>query len=259
MTGESHVSATEQSTTDAKVTGSADPDGEFQRCVLDITHPNCWTLAVTERVDAGLLGHGVYGVDGQSVGRFTAYANSADRLDELVDAARASPLTDSVWRLPGRGESRGWHGGTVDAVAPGNATSGLVVSYESDHSISDPLQSRGFIPDAPVRIRDGCERWTVLAAGSRESVTARLDEVRERADADIDVVRVTRPEAAPTALLPEKTLTERQREAFEFAHDRGYYEWPRDVSGQELAAEWGVSKATFLEHLRKAEAKLLGA
>jgi predicted DNA binding protein len=85
-----------------------------------------------------------------------------------------------------------------------------------------------------------------------------LDAVRAEADADIEVVRITLPEAAPTALLPEDALSERQREAFELARDRGYYEWPRNVSGTELAAEWNVTKATFLEHLRKAEGKLLG-
>ena len=238
---------------------AADADGAFQRFVLDISHPNCWTLAVTEQVDAGLLGHGVYDVGGQSVGRFTAYAESNARLDGLVAAAEASPLTDSVRTLPGRRTGQEWQGTTVDAVAPGNATQGLLVRYRSVNSICDPLQSRGFIPDAPVRIRDGREEWTVLTEGSRDSVTRRLDEIREVADADIRLVRITTPEAAPTALLPENSLSERQREAFELAHDRGYYEWPRNVSGTELAAESGVSKATFLEHLRKAEAKLLGS
>lgn len=255
MTTEPHGSASRRSTTTQTGSRSADPRPDLQRCVLDITHPDCWTLDVTEQVDAGLLGHGVYDVDGQSVGRFTAYANSTTLLDDLVAAADGSPLTHSVRTLPGRRDGREWH---EASIVPGNVTQGLLVRYQSSHSISDPLQSRGFVPDAPVRISDGCEEWTVLAEGSRESVAARLDEIRENADAEIEVVRITTPEAAPTALFPEDTLSERQREAFEFAHDSGYYEWPRNVTGQELAAEWGVSKATFLEHLRKAEAKLLG-
>jgi len=213
---------------------------------------------VTQVVDAGLLGHGVYEVNGQSVGRFTAFADTVDSLDDLVAAIRASPLTDSVRTLPGRQQNREWQGTAADVVAPGNVTRGLLVRYHSTNSISGPLQSRGFIPDSPVRIREGREEWTVLAEGTRESVSERLDAVRAEADADIEVVRITPPESAPTALLPEDALSERQREAFELARDRGYYEWPRNVSGTELAAEWDVSKATFLEHLRKAEAKLLG-
>lgn len=257
MTSESPISGGDDS--HSASASSADADGTFQRFVLDITHPDCWTLAVTEQVDAGLLGHGVYDIGGQSVGRFTAYADSNALLGELVATTEASPLTDSIRTLPSRRTGREWQASTVDAAAPGNATRGLLVRYRSVNSISEPLQSRGFVPDAPVRIRDGREKWTVLAEGSRDSVSKRLDEVREAADAEIRLVRITTPEAAPTALLPEDTLSERQREAFELAHDRGYYEWPRNVSGTELAAETGVSKATFLEHLRKAEAKLLGS
>lgn len=257
MTSDSRTSGERHS---AELTsGQSGSEGAFQRFVLDISHPDCWTLAVTEQVDAGLLGHGVYDVGGQSIGRFTAYAGSTALLDELVAATEESPLTGSVRTLPGRRTGREWQGSTVDAVAPANATRGMLVRYRSVNSISEPLQSRGFIPDAPVRIRDGREEWTVLAEGSRDSITSRLDEVREAAHAEIRLVRVTTPEAAPTSMLPEDTLSERQREAFELAHDRGYYEWPRNVSGTELAAETGVSKATFLEHLRKAEAKLLGS
>ncbi|WP_254536277.1 helix-turn-helix domain-containing protein [Halomarina litorea] len=56
---------------------------------------------------------------------------------------------------------------------------------------------------------------------------------------------------------PSSTLTERQREVVEHAFDRGYFEWPRRANCDELAEDLGVSRATFLEHLRKAEAKLL--
>lgn len=52
-------------------------------------------------------------------------------------------------------------------------------------------------------------------------------------------------------------LTERQHVVFEAARQHGYYEWPREITADALAAEIGISKATVLEHLRKAEAKLL--
>lgn len=243
---------------DEPVADEADATEAFQRFVLDIWHPDCWTLEVTRQIDAGLLGHGVYEANGQAVGRFTAFADTVGALDDLVAAIRASLLTDRVRTLPGRQHNHEWEGTAADVVVPGNVTRGLLVHYRPAHSISGSLQSRGFIPDAPVRIRDGREEWTVLAEGTRESVSERLEAVRAEAGADIEVVRITSPESAPTALLPEDTLSERQREAFELARDRGYYEWPRSVSGTELAAEWDVSKATFLEHLRKAEAKLLG-
>ncbi|SEM06288.1 HTH DNA binding domain-containing protein [Haloferax larsenii] len=53
-------------------------------------------------------------------------------------------------------------------------------------------------------------------------------------------------------------LSDRQREVFELARERGYYAIPREVSGSDLADELGISKTTLHEHLRKVEAKLLG-
>lgn len=52
-------------------------------------------------------------------------------------------------------------------------------------------------------------------------------------------------------------LTERQHEVIEYALNEGYFEWPRDITSEELAAELDISRATLLEHLRKAESKLL--
>lgn len=55
----------------------------------------------------------------------------------------------------------------------------------------------------------------------------------------------------------EETLTDRQQEALTAAHEAGYYEWPRDISGEELAEELDVSAPTFHQHLRSAEQKLI--
>ena len=52
-------------------------------------------------------------------------------------------------------------------------------------------------------------------------------------------------------------LTPRQHEALLLAYMNGFYEWPRETTGEELAAEMGVSPPTFHEHLRSAERKLL--
>lgn len=222
------------------------------RLTLDVWHPDCWTLEVTESAPAGLLGHGVYDTDGVALGRFTAYADTAADVDALVEAIEASRLTERVTEFP-----HSW--GALDAgPVPGNATRGLLVEYESAHSISPPLVSRGFIPDEPVRIRDGREVWTVVTKASREAAQDRLAAVRAEMGAEVELVQITTPETEPVTLLRTDDLSERQREVFELARDRGYYEWPREVSAGDLACELDLSKATLLEHLRKAESKLLG-
>ena len=52
-------------------------------------------------------------------------------------------------------------------------------------------------------------------------------------------------------------LTNKQRFAVELAIEKGYYEYPRKISVQELAKISKSPRSTFQEHLRKAESKLM--
>ncbi|QPV64577.1 PAS domain S-box protein [Halosimplex litoreum] len=54
-------------------------------------------------------------------------------------------------------------------------------------------------------------------------------------------------------------LTDRQRTAVETAYYAGFFEWPRESTGEEVAESLGVSAPTFHKHLRVAERKLLAA
>jgi predicted DNA binding protein len=51
-------------------------------------------------------------------------------------------------------------------------------------------------------------------------------------------------------------LTDRQRTTLEAAYAAGFFQWPRDASGEDVAASMGVSPPTFHQHLRKAERKV---
>ncbi|WP_254762628.1 helix-turn-helix domain-containing protein [Natrinema marinum] len=52
-------------------------------------------------------------------------------------------------------------------------------------------------------------------------------------------------------------LTDRQLEVVTRALEEGYFEWPRRIDSEELAEGLGISRTTMLEHLRKAQSKLL--
>ncbi|QIO24277.1 PAS domain S-box protein [Haloarcula sp. JP-L23] len=54
-----------------------------------------------------------------------------------------------------------------------------------------------------------------------------------------------------------EALTDRQRTALEAAYHAGFFEWPRDASGQDVADSLGIAASTFHQHLRKAERKVL--
>ncbi|MFC4989179.1 helix-turn-helix domain-containing protein [Saliphagus infecundisoli] len=225
---------------------------EGSRLQLDLWHPDCFTLEITERLPGGLLGHGVHAIDGKATCRFTAYGRSVAELETLVEAIRASSRTDSVREVD--------HQYATGVETPGTetVTTGLVVQYALADSINDALVSRGFIPDEPVRITGGREHWTVVIHEDRATIEARLEEVRTEKDAEIGVESMTTLHGGVTAgMFRTDRLSERQREVFELARRRHYYRWPRAVAAADLADELGIAEATLLEHLRKAESKLL--
>ncbi|ELY88873.1 bacterio-opsin activator domain-containing protein [Natrialba taiwanensis] len=53
----------------------------------------------------------------------------------------------------------------------------------------------------------------------------------------------------------EDDLTAKQRAALETAYFAGYFDWPRESTGEEIADRLGIAPATFNQHLRTAERK----
>ncbi|MFC6726386.1 helix-turn-helix domain-containing protein, partial [Halobium palmae] len=69
----------------------------------------------------------------------------------------------------------------------------------------------------------------------------------------------TRPAKTKTEYLASvrDRLTDRQYAALRKAYIGGYFERPRPVTGDDLAASMGVTRATFHQHLVAAQRKLL--
>ncbi len=67
--------------------------------------------------------------------------------------------------------------------------------------------------------------------------------------------RSRQPATHVRQMLVEK-LTDRQQAVLETAYHRGYFEWPRDASGEDLAESLDIAPPTFSQHLRSAERKV---
>ena len=52
-------------------------------------------------------------------------------------------------------------------------------------------------------------------------------------------------------------LTEKQKRVFELAVEEGYYDIPKRTELKKLAKLVGISLATYQEHLKRAEAKII--
>lgn len=95
------------------------------------------------------------------------------------------------------------------------------------------------------------------------NVRAMMDELT---DVYSSIRTVARRQVAPSSESLEQlqaqlaeALTDRQRTALEMAYYGGYFEWPRNSSGEEIADSMDVTAATFHEHLRAAQRKLVDA
>ncbi len=221
------------------------------RLRLKIWHPDCWTLQVTEDAEAGLIADGVYTIESEVKAHLIAFADTSSEIDELIEAIRASPLTESVAVMEKQYKIR------PHKSLPGNTTRELLVVYEPTNSIHDALVSRGFIPDEPIRVKEGYEYWTVVLDGKRTCMNQQLDEIRTEMNAEIEIRQVETATGNYGSGDQFSDLSERQREVFQLAQREGYYTWPREVSATDLAEKINISQATVLEHLRKAEAKIL--
>ncbi|MFC6726462.1 bacterio-opsin activator domain-containing protein, partial [Halobium palmae] len=56
-----------------------------------------------------------------------------------------------------------------------------------------------------------------------------------------------------------ESLTDRQWSSLQTAYYAGFFDWPRTSTGEEVAESLDISPATFHEHLRAAQRKLLAA
>ncbi|WP_164974859.1 bacterio-opsin activator domain-containing protein [Halegenticoccus tardaugens] len=118
----------------------------------------------------------------------------------------------------------------------------------------------GYVDEAAIE--DGDYRMTVHLPPSAD-VRSVVDTV---GDAYPDVETVTQRRVSRSEDFPERVertvaedLTERQRAALEAAFHSGFFEWPRDNSGEAVADSLGVCPSTFHQHVRLGERKLLAA
>ncbi|WP_247004077.1 helix-turn-helix domain-containing protein [Halosolutus gelatinilyticus] len=226
------------------------------RLTLDLWHPNCWAIESTDRVGGGILAHAIYTApttEGESVnGLFTAFGETTTEVETLLEEICESPLAGEVLELQER------FGRRQPSSLPGNVVTEFFLEYDPQDMLCPTLLEYGFVHSAPVRIEDGREYWEVCFAGDRDEIETAIDGVRADSGAEVSVETITSTPAGESERKRRMdALTGTQRRVFELARKRGYYQWPRGVSTRELASELDISKTTLLDHLRKAESKLL--
>ncbi|MFC7204787.1 bacterio-opsin activator domain-containing protein [Haloferax namakaokahaiae] len=156
---------------------------------------------------------------------------------------------------------------------PNDAIAGVRSATDLVQRDGAGLSELRFAPDSLVeRIADSGGRLVDLAAdadGCRVTVVvpdravgrALLGDLRA-AEGGIEL-RAVRERATPPQTRREfvsqlgDELTPRQHAALQVAYLGGFFEWPHGITGDELAATMDISRATYHQHLRAAERKLV--
>ncbi|MCU4924923.1 helix-turn-helix domain-containing protein [Halobacteria archaeon AArc-dxtr1] len=149
-------------------------------------------------------------------------------------------------------------GGVESIEARGGGTTGQIVVTTGERTIADALTDHGgrlrhVSPGAGgVRLtfdlpRDGNIR--AVLSGLEPTFGTFDPRVRRRRE-----LGEMPPQSGQAT--PENTLTESQRQTLAAAYHAGYFEWPRERTGEEVASLLGVSQPTFNRHFRAAERNL---
>ena len=150
----------------------------------------------------------------------------------------------------------------------GGATGRLAVTETClvdhiEHNVERYLARHDCLLLPPLRYADGEKLVRVLAVDPDDLTAVYRDLVAEGHDIHVERKRALsrlrqhRPLLTLEEVLPD--LTDRQLEALLAAHDRGYYEVPRETTTADVADEMGVQRRTAEEHLRRAERKVVNA
>ncbi len=104
----------------------------------------------------------------------------------------------------------------------------------------------------PLSIVDGKCRFSFLGSGSQ------IKDFMEKIDALAIHYRVVLlADANFSPISPLSQLTEKQQEVLLAAYKYGYYDIPRRINTEELAQKLGLVDSTVVEHIRKAEQRLV--
>lgn len=98
------------------------------------------------------------------------------------------------------------------------------------------------------------DKITVTMLGENENLNRFLDYIK-KGENKILSINVYRASYQKHDLL--NVLTEKQRDILKAAHQFGYYDYPKKINSEKLSKKVDVSKATLVQHLRKAEGRIM--
>nr|MDQ3853344.1 helix-turn-helix domain-containing protein [Thermoproteota archaeon] len=160
---------------------------------------------------------------------------------------------------------------TIEDLLTGNGllTNIELLYKEKDGSQVMFIEGRSCVPKPPKDIKPPkmlmarppdflyVDKMKVEMVGREDEIKKLLHYANKWGDNSFKILGLTSIDAKGESLLSK--LTSRQRQMLLTAYALGYYDVPRRISSDDLSRHLNVDKSTIVEHLRKAERKLMGS
>ncbi len=130
-----------------------------------------------------------------------------------------------------------------------------IIFVRSGPSLSLVLSSIGIESGylfPPLGMGDGKVKFSFL--GSEQQIKAFLEGI-DQIGMHFKILLLSDLNFSPVS--PLNQLTEKQRDVLLTAYKMGYYDIPRKITSEKIAKKLGLGDATMVEHLRKAEQRLM--
>lgn len=125
----------------------------------------------------------------------------------------------------------------------------IVIDSKSSHfPLAQLIHEVGGFYIYPIRFSGGREVCTLILEDKKS-----LQKMLQHLGADWKIIRI----GNVNLQFDLEGLTPQQLKAVNLAIEKGYFEIPKKVNLEELSTQMKISRTTFLEHLRKAEKKML--
>lgn len=205
-------------------------------------HDGCWLQETTERHKSLMLvASAVYMVGSEVHMNVTVHAPDAATVAQAFSEWKGDPRIKKVQQLSDGPRGARFH-----------------VTYSSPHSIFVHILQHTPVALGAIRFSQGVEHYQITGASPDLQDLLKVLGAKGQLEA-LSIREAQDIESEESQPSPTTGLTDKQIEALVLAHQEGYYQWPRVRSASDLADHLGLSSSAFLDHLRHAEAKLIGS
>ena len=124
----------------------------------------------------------------------------------------------------------------------------------------EPEESRAYFKEYALDLINSTpsilssEKFTISVIGDQKTLASFIDLVKTNVGKVLDM-RFQRAAYQKHDIL--SVLTDKQKEIIIAANHYGYYDYPKKINAEQLSKKVNISKATLLQHLRKAEGRLV--